>query len=136
MFSPCSELGILMYWTGNSMNNLLWYCGLLDAKIRASDIDLPVVVLGISVILFFVIIVDEVVLVVGFDLNNLNRFLNFCLLLQSKGWLPCGVATFCFWSAPKSKTFDVKMGESASWNILELVDEFLFIDCITLAARN
>ena len=52
MFSPCSELGIFMYWTGNSMNNLLSYCGLVDAKIRASDIDLPVVVLGISVILF------------------------------------------------------------------------------------
>jgi hypothetical protein len=24
------------------MNNLLSYCGLIDAKIRASDIDLPV----------------------------------------------------------------------------------------------
>ena len=39
---PCSELGISMYWTGNSMNNLLSYCGLVDAKIRASDIDLQV----------------------------------------------------------------------------------------------
>ena len=27
---------------GNSMNNLLSYCGLIDAKIRASDKDLPV----------------------------------------------------------------------------------------------
>ena len=27
-----------LYWTGNSMNNLLSYCGLVDAKIRASDI--------------------------------------------------------------------------------------------------
>ena len=27
---------------GNSMNNLLSYCGLVDAKIRASDKDLPV----------------------------------------------------------------------------------------------
>ena len=27
---------------GNSMNNLLSYCGLIDAKIRASDNDLPV----------------------------------------------------------------------------------------------
>ena len=26
----------------NSMNNLLSYCGLVDAKIRASDKDLPV----------------------------------------------------------------------------------------------
>ena len=29
----------------NSMNNLLSYCGLVDAKIRASDKDLPVQVL-------------------------------------------------------------------------------------------
>ena len=42
MFSPCSKLGIFMYWTGNSMENLLSYCGLVDAKIRGSDIDLPV----------------------------------------------------------------------------------------------
>ena len=27
---------------GNSMNNRLSYCGLIDAKIRASDKDLPV----------------------------------------------------------------------------------------------
>ena len=27
---------------GNSMNNLLSYCGLIDAKIRVSDKDLPV----------------------------------------------------------------------------------------------
>ena len=27
---------------GNSMNNLLSYCGLIDTKIRASDKDLPV----------------------------------------------------------------------------------------------
>ena len=43
MFSPCSELWIFMYWTCNSMNNLLSYCGLVDAKIRASDKDLPVI---------------------------------------------------------------------------------------------
>ena len=36
------ELGIFMYWTCNPMNNLLSYCGLVDAKIRASDKDLPV----------------------------------------------------------------------------------------------
>ena len=46
----CSELAIFMYWTGNSINNLLSYCGLVDAKIRASDIDLPVlfVILWVS----------------------------------------------------------------------------------------
>ena len=42
MFSPCSELGIFMYWTCNSMNNMSSYCGLVDAKIRASDKDLPI----------------------------------------------------------------------------------------------
>jgi hypothetical protein len=39
---PRFELGIFMYWTCNSMNNLLPYCGLVDAKIRAFDKDLPV----------------------------------------------------------------------------------------------
>ena len=34
MFSTCSELAIFMH-------NLLSYCGLVDAKVRASDIDLP-----------------------------------------------------------------------------------------------
>ena len=42
MYTTCSELVIFMYWTGNSMNNLSSYCGLVDAKIRASDKDLPV----------------------------------------------------------------------------------------------
>ena len=31
-----------MYWTGKSMNNLLSYCGLVDARISASEKDLPV----------------------------------------------------------------------------------------------
>ena len=42
MCTTCSELVIFMYWTGNSMNNLSPNCGLVDAKIRASDKDLPV----------------------------------------------------------------------------------------------
>ena len=46
LYTTCSpprfELGIFMYWTCNSMNNLWSYCGLVDAKIRASDKDLPV----------------------------------------------------------------------------------------------
>ena len=47
MFYPCSLNDLCLelsckYWTGNSMNNLLSYCGLVDAKIRASDRDLPV----------------------------------------------------------------------------------------------
>ena len=42
MYTTCSELEVFMYWTGKSMNNLLSYCGLVDAKIRASEKDLPV----------------------------------------------------------------------------------------------
>ena len=42
MFSPCSELGIFKYWTWKSMNNMSSYCGLVDAKTRASDKNLPV----------------------------------------------------------------------------------------------
>ena len=41
MFSSCSELVVFMYWTGNSMNNISSYCGLVDARIRAYDKDLP-----------------------------------------------------------------------------------------------
>ena len=36
------EFGIFMYWACNSMNNLSSYCGLVDAKTRVSDKDLPV----------------------------------------------------------------------------------------------
>ena len=39
---PRFELGIFIYWICNSLNNLSTYCGLVDAKIRASDKDLPV----------------------------------------------------------------------------------------------
>ena len=39
---PRFELGIFMYLTCNSMNNLSSYCWLVDSKIRASDKDLPV----------------------------------------------------------------------------------------------
>ena len=42
VYTTCSELASFMYWTRNSMNNLSSYCGLVDAKIRASDKDLPV----------------------------------------------------------------------------------------------
>ena len=42
MYTTCSELEIFIYWSGDSMNNLLSYCGLVDAKIRASDNYLPV----------------------------------------------------------------------------------------------
>ena len=39
MFCACS-------FHGNSMNNLLSYCGLVDARISASEKDLPVMQVG------------------------------------------------------------------------------------------
>ena len=33
---------VFMHWPHNSINNLLSYCGLVDARISASDKDLPV----------------------------------------------------------------------------------------------
>ena len=42
IYTTCSELGTFMFWTGNSMNNLLSYCGLVEIKISASEKDLPV----------------------------------------------------------------------------------------------
>ena len=42
VFTTCSELVVFMYRTCNSMNDLSSYCGLVDAKLRASEKDLPV----------------------------------------------------------------------------------------------
>ena len=63
MFSPCYKLDIFMYWTCNLMNNLSSYWGLVDAKIRASDKDLPVChpvicwILNFEVQIYYVIFV-------------------------------------------------------------------------------
>ena len=37
-----TNLVIFIYWTCKSMNNLLPYCGLVDARMKASNKDLPV----------------------------------------------------------------------------------------------
>ena len=42
VYTTCSELAVFLYWSGNSMNDLLSCCGLVDARISASDKDLPV----------------------------------------------------------------------------------------------
>ena len=42
VYTTCSEHVVFLYWTGNSMNNLLSYCGLVDAWISVSKKDLPV----------------------------------------------------------------------------------------------
>ena len=38
----CLELVVFMYRTGKSMNNVLSYCGLVDARKSAFEKDLPV----------------------------------------------------------------------------------------------
>ena len=45
-FQVQNMLGIFMYWIGDSMNNLLSYCGLVELRIRASEKDLPVHMFG------------------------------------------------------------------------------------------
>ena len=51
LYTTCSELLFFSYWTRNSMNNLLSYCGLTDARISASEKDLPVLMLEKIVVL-------------------------------------------------------------------------------------
>ena len=40
--TTCSDLVVFIYWTRNSMNNLLSYFGLVNVRISASEKDLPV----------------------------------------------------------------------------------------------
>ena len=42
MYTTCSELAVFIYRTGKPMDNLLSYCGLVDARISASEKNLPV----------------------------------------------------------------------------------------------
>ena len=41
VYTICSELVVFMYWAGKSMNNLLSYCGLVNARISACEKDVP-----------------------------------------------------------------------------------------------
>ena len=41
MYTTCSKVGIFMHWTHNSINNLLSYHGLVDARKSALEKDLP-----------------------------------------------------------------------------------------------
>ena len=43
MYTTCSELVVFMYWTQNSINNLLSNCGLVNGRISVSETDLPVI---------------------------------------------------------------------------------------------
>ena len=38
----CTQHVVNLYFSWNSMNNLLSYCGLIDARMRGSEKDLPV----------------------------------------------------------------------------------------------
>ena len=44
-YTTCSQLVFFLFWTRESMNNLSSNCGLVDARIVASDKYLPVIVL-------------------------------------------------------------------------------------------
>ena len=65
MLSTCS-------FHGNSMNNLLSYCWLIDAKIRASDKDLPVPLISkkLSLIAVMNFAIFQLVIPVYFSQNQ------------------------------------------------------------------
>ena len=58
----CTQLVVNLYFGGNSMNNLLSYCGLIDARMRASIKELPVT-FGCNLSRYFLM-----------TLNSLNTF--------------------------------------------------------------
>ena len=58
----CTQLVVNLYFWGNSMNNLLSYCGLIDARMRASIKELPVT-FGCNLSRYFLM-----------TLNSLNTF--------------------------------------------------------------
>ena len=41
LYTTCSELVFSSYWTLNLINNLLPYCGLTDARMIATEKDVP-----------------------------------------------------------------------------------------------
>ena len=46
LYTTCSELVFFLYWSRKSMNNLLPYCGLTDARMSASEKYLSVTEVG------------------------------------------------------------------------------------------
>ena len=44
----CTQHVLNLYFWGNSMNNLLSYCWLTDARMRASEQDLPVCIIHVQ----------------------------------------------------------------------------------------
>ena len=94
----CSELGIFMYWTCNSMNNLSSYCGIVDAKIRASDKNLHVLAL-------------------------LTSFLRItgCFFVKRFCWITCLVCVVyikLFWISKQKRLF-VKSNPIYNWHSMQ-----------------
>ena len=79
-FELLSRLGIFMYvlWTCNSMNNLSSYCGLVYAKIRASDKDLPVICEILSRKKKWASIISDFVSVANLTQSNWRRKIRHC----------------------------------------------------------
>ena len=59
MYTTSSELVVFMYWPGESMNNLLSYFGLVDARISTSEKDLPLLPSNLRSLIQFLKILYE-----------------------------------------------------------------------------
>ena len=66
MFGPCLLMFCACSFHGNPTNNLLSYCGLVDARISASEKDLPV---PIPNFIFTNILTNKIVLTINFTQN-------------------------------------------------------------------
>ena len=95
---PRLELGIFNFWTCNSMNNLSSYCGIVDAKIRASDKNLHVLAL-------------------------LTSFLRItgCFFVKRFCWITCLVCVVyikLFWISKQKRLF-VKSNPIYNWHSMQ-----------------
>ena len=53
----CTQHVVNLYFSGNSMNNFMSYCGLTDARMRVSEKDLPV---NITLKIFAVCVLNNI----------------------------------------------------------------------------
>ena len=92
-----SELVIFMYWTSNSMNNFLSYCGLVDTRISASEKDLPVkVVFYKNWQRFYVVFVPKgnlkLVFSIVFWLNYTLTRMTLLSWFANEFWISCDIS--------------------------------------------
>ena len=114
MFSWCSELSFFM-------NNLSSYCGLVDAKIRASDIDLPVINGWFHWTLLIKSILDEkVIFSLSLLLSKLRLFLPHCTVFAAEGEI-CEIVLFTF--ANPLESFS---GSKSKVNVSYIFFHFIF----------